>query len=208
MTFYGFARAIVLSACRVAFRVQVVGRDLVPRSGVYVVAPSHRSVLDIPFTAFITRRRIRFMAKKELFSSRFGAWLFDALGAIRVDREATDRAALRACQEALEAGEPVAVFPEGTRGHGPQLSDLFDGAAYLAVKLGIPIVPVGIGASEEILAKGRWIPRFRKVHVVVGEPIGPPRAAGPVRRSDVAAVTKELAVRLQECFDAANAAGP
>ena len=67
MSFYRFARAVVLSACRVVFRVHVVGQARVPRSGAYIVAPSHRSGFDIPFAAFITKRNIRFLAKEELF---------------------------------------------------------------------------------------------------------------------------------------------
>jgi 1-acyl-sn-glycerol-3-phosphate acyltransferase len=205
--FYRVVRAIVLSVCKVLFRVRVVGRAHVPKDGVYVVAPSHRSILDIPFAAFVTRRRIRFMAKKELFSSRIGGWLFSALGGIPVDREATDRAALRVSVAALESGEPLAIFPEGTRHHGPVLADLFDGAAYLAAKLDVPIVPVGVGGSEEILASGKKIPRIHKVVVVVGEPVIPPPHDGGRRpRSQVQALTEVLRGRLQACLDEAQAA--
>jgi len=204
MSLYRVGRDLLVSICQVMFRVRVVGRERVPRRGAYIVAPSHRSILDIPFSAFITRRRIRFVAKKELFASRFGGWLFDALGAIRVERGAPDRAALRASQRALESGEPVAIFPEGTRGHGPEIGSLFDGAAFLANRLGIPIVPVGVGGSEEILPSGRSRPRLHRVAVVVGRPIVPPEHDGRARRSDVAAVTAALHAELQRCFDEAR----
>lgn len=207
MIFYRIVRAVVLSICAVVFRVRVLGREHVPADGVYVVAPSHRSILDIPFAAFVTKRRIRFMAKKELFSTRIGGWLFSALGGIPVDREATDRAALRVSIAALEAGEPLAVFPEGTRHQGPVLGTLFDGAAYLAAKLDVPIIPVGVGGSEEILASGKVIPRIHKVVVVVGEAVvPPPRTTARRPRSEVQALTAELRERLQACFDAAQAA--
>jgi 1-acyl-sn-glycerol-3-phosphate acyltransferase len=205
VSFYRFVRAVVLSLCKVAFRVRVVGRCNVPRRGVYVLAPSHRSILDIPFAAFATRRRLRFMAKEEIFASRLGRAFFGALGAIRVERGTADRSALRASQAALEDGEPLAVFPEGTRNNGPTLGPLHDGAAYLASKLGVPIIPVGIGGSEEILASGRSIPRIHKVVVVIGEPIVPV-TDGTRRRSAVRALTEELRVRLQGCFDEALAA--
>ena len=55
--FWWVVRAVVLAVCRVAFRVRVVGRDHVPTAGAYILAPSHRSILDVPFTAFTTRRR-------------------------------------------------------------------------------------------------------------------------------------------------------
>jgi 1-acyl-sn-glycerol-3-phosphate acyltransferase len=204
VTFYRLARALVLTPFKVIFRVRVVGRERVPRAGAYIVAPSHRSIFDIPFAAFTTRRRIRMMAKRELFSRRFGRWLFTKLGAIEVEREVTDRAALRASQAALQAGEPIAIFPEGTRRSGPVVDDLYDGVAYLALKVGVPIVPVGIGGTEQILPSGKVVPRLHKVAVVVGDPIVPPPADGVRRRSEATALTAELQRRLQACFSEAQ----
>ena len=206
MTFYRFARAVVLSLCKVVFRVKVRGTEHVPRTGAYIVAPTHRSNLDTPFAAFVTTRRIRFMAKQELFEKPFLAWLFTVLGGFSVERGSADRAALRAAQEALEGGEPVAIFPEGTRRHGRDIVGLFDGGAYLATRLGVPIVPVGIGGSEQILASGKTLPRPHRVAIVVGDPIQPPdRSAGRVRRQEVTDTTEKVRVELQSCFDEALA---
>jgi len=199
--FYRVAHAVVLTPFKLIFRVRVHGREKVPRSGAFVVAPSHRSLMDIFFTAYVTTRRIRFMAKRELFAKRFLAWLLTAGGGFPVDRGSTDRAALRAAQQALEGGEPVAVFPEGTRHHGPEIGPLFDGAAYLAARLGVPILPVAIGGSEEILPSGKVLPRLRRVAIVIGEPILPPRHEGRVRRAEVAQMTEQLRVELQKRFD-------
>jgi 1-acyl-sn-glycerol-3-phosphate acyltransferase len=204
--FYRFVRAIVCSAFKVLFRVRVAGKEHVPRRGVYIVAPTHRSVLDIPFAAFVTRRRIRFMAKKELFSSTFGRWLFRRLAAIPVDRDVADRSALRASQAALEGGEPIGVFPEGTRRSGAAVVDLLDGVAYLACKVGVPILPVGIGGSEQIMERGRVLPRIRKVALVVGPAIAPPPSTGRTRpRSEISALTEQLRESLQACLDEAQA---
>jgi 1-acyl-sn-glycerol-3-phosphate acyltransferase len=208
MTFYRFARAVVLSACKVMFRVRVRGAENVPRSGAYIVAPTHRSILDVPFAAFVTRRTVRFLAKEELFSTAIGKRLFTALGAVRVERGTADRGALRALEQALRDGSPVAVFPEGTRGAGPRLGSLYDGAAYLAVKVGVPIVPVGVGGSEDILPKGGLVPRFKRVAVVVGHPIHPPALDGRARRATAGKMTDELAAELQRVFtDALHLAG-
>jgi 1-acyl-sn-glycerol-3-phosphate acyltransferase len=204
--FYRVARAIVLTPFKAIFWVRVRGRRNVPRSGPYVVAPSHRSLMDIFFTGYITRRRIRFMAKQELFENRFLAWLFTALGGFPVERGSADRTALRAAQHVLENGEPLAVFPEGTRRHGREIVGLFDGAAYLASRTGVPIVPVGIGGSEEILASGRSLPRPHKVSIVVGPPVDPPDGRrGRIPRQEITAVTEKVRVELQSCFDAALA---
>jgi 1-acyl-sn-glycerol-3-phosphate acyltransferase len=203
MNFYSFGRFVVLSVCRLFFRVQVEGAGRVPASGAYIVAPTHRSIFDVPFTAFITTRTLHFLAKEELFSTRFGAWLFTSLGAVRVDRGTADRGALRALEAALQRGDPVVVFPEGTRRSGPKVGELFDGASYLAVKLGVPIVPVGVGGSEFILAKGKVLPRPHRVAVVVGDPIHPPVLEGRARRSAATQLTAELTVALQRCLDRA-----
>ena len=189
MILWRLVRAVVLTLCRVLFRVRLVGRDRVPPDGAYILAPSHRSILDVPFSAFATRRRVCFLAKQELFSSRLGALLFPPLGGIPVERGTTDRAALRAADEVLGAGEPLAIFPEGTRRRGPELGALFHGAAYLALRRRVPIVPVGIGGSEEILPSGHVVPRPHRVVVVVGEPVEPPAGATARRRSDVTALT-------------------
>ena len=124
---------------------------------------------------------------------------------MEVERGTADRAALRALEDALAAGSPVAMFPEGTRQSGPEIGELFAGAAFLAIKLGVPIVPVGIGGSEHILPKGKLLP----AHPPGG---GVGRAADPCRRRSTAApgvraadqLTEELQVELQRCFDDAE----
>jgi 1-acyl-sn-glycerol-3-phosphate acyltransferase len=206
MRFYTYVRMLVYGISKVLFRVRISGKEHVPTHGAFIVAPSHRSYLDTPFVSFITPRRIRFMAKEELFANPVGGKLFTALGGIPVKRgSASARSAMKAIQAALEAGEPAAVFPEGTRRHGPDIGELFDGTAYLAVKLKLPIVPVGIGGSEEILASGKKLPRLHKVSVKVGAPIVPPADASTRRRGDLIAISDELLKSLQSLFDEARA---
>ena len=202
--FYKFWRSVIVALAYAVFGVQVRGRDRVPK-GTFILAPSHRSTLDIPLAATVTRRRMRFMAKRQLWHGKFWSWVFDELGAVPVDRDGGDRAALRVTETALLEGEPVVVFPEGTRREGPELGPLFSGAAYLALKLGVPILPVGIGGSEDIIVKRRGIPLFSRVCVVVGEPIMCARTEGTIKRSAITATNDELRVRLQTCFDDARA---
>lgn len=205
MILWRTVRTVVLALCAVLFRVRVVGREHVPPDGPYVLAPSHRSILDVPFACFVTRRRVSFLAKQELFSSRLGAWLFPRLGGIAVERGTADRAALRRSEAVLAEGAPLAVFPEGTRRRGPVLGDLFHGVAYLALRQGVPVVPVGVGGSEEILPSGKILPRPHRVVVVVGEPIVAKPDTSARRRGDVTALTDELRAGLQAAFDEARA---
>jgi 1-acyl-sn-glycerol-3-phosphate acyltransferase len=192
-----------MAVCRPLFRVQVIGADQLPATGAYIVAPPHRSLADVPFCSFLTPRMIRFLAKVELLSNPVGRWFFGNCGAVPVERGTADRGALRVLEEVLRQGSPVAVFPEGTRAEGPELAPLFDGAAYLAVKLGVPIVPIGIGGTEHILPKGSKVPRFHRVAIVVGRPLFPPEDGGGSRRKAAAKLTTELTTELQQCFSRA-----
>jgi 1-acyl-sn-glycerol-3-phosphate acyltransferase len=204
LAWYALARGVVELVCRAYFRVRIVGKSRIPASGAYVIAPVHRSNVDTLLAGCLVRRRIRFMGKDSLWKYRWSAALFDSLGAFPVQRGTPDREALRVCEDALGTGEPVVLFPEGTRQTGSELHPLFEGAAFVAARARVPIVPVGIGGSEWAMPKGsRWILPV-KVVMVVGEPLAPPaRTGGRVSRRAVASTTEELARRLQSAFDEA-----
>jgi 1-acyl-sn-glycerol-3-phosphate acyltransferase len=205
MILYSAVRYTVGLGSRLAYRVRIRGGENVPQSGGYVIAPSHRSMMDIPFIAWLTPRQIRYMGKESLFKVPVLGTAFQALGGFPVARDGTDRKALREAIAMLQAGEPLLVYPEGTRQHGPKIQPLEPGAAYLALRAGVPIVPVGIAGSEEILrSHGRHIPSFHRVAMVVGKPlVSPPRDGGVVPRAEVDALTAKLHDTLQELLDAA-----
>jgi 1-acyl-sn-glycerol-3-phosphate acyltransferase len=207
MLFYRIVRWILTTGSRLLWRVKVIGIEQVPQSGGFVLAPSHRSMMDIPFLAVVTPRRVRFMGKVEVFKIPVIGTLFTWLGGFPVQRDGTDRKAVRDSIELLHAGEPLVVYPEGTRQHGHAIQPLQPGAAYLAIRAGVPIVPVGIAGSEEIFrSHGTKIPRFKRVAIVVGDPIQPPeRTSGVVKREVVDEVTNRLAKELQQVFDEAYA---
>jgi len=203
--FYAFWHAIVTGLARFLFGVRFRGREHLPVEGVYILAPSHRSVLDIPFAGSVTRRRLRFMAKQEIFNGPFWTWVFTELGVVPVDRDGNDRAALKAVEGALREGEPVVIFPEGTRRSGPVLGPLASGTAYAALKVGAPIVPVGIGGSDRVIGRRFGIPWFSPVTIVIGAPIPVEPVSGTVKRSAITALDDELRAQLQARFDEARA---
>ncbi len=203
--FYHVARLIVVGLTRVITRLEVHGAHNVPTSGAFVLAPIHRSNIDTPIAAAVTRRRLRFMGKDSLWRHQSIRWLLSALGGFPVTRGSADREALARCIAVLKAGEPLVLFPEGTRQFGPTVMPLFDGAAYVAVKASVPIVPVGIGGSEGVMPKGSRMIRFKKCVVVVGEPIVVVADEnGRVPRSAVKETTDELTRRLQSLFEEAG----
>jgi 1-acyl-sn-glycerol-3-phosphate acyltransferase len=129
--------------------------------------------------------------------------VFSWLGGFPVARDGTDRKAVRDSVEMLRAGEVLCVYPEGTRQHGPKIQPLQPGAAYLALRAGVPVIPIGMAGTEEILRTRRDpIPRFGRVALVVGAPITPePLAGSLVPRDRVDALTARLADALQVVFD-------
>jgi 1-acyl-sn-glycerol-3-phosphate acyltransferase len=186
-------------------RTKVVGKHNIPSTGAFLLAPIHRSNIDTPLAAAVTRRRLRFMGKDTIWKIKPIGWIISALGAFPVTRGTADREALKRCVAVLEAGEPLVLFPEGTRQSGPIVQPLFDGAAYVAVKAGVPIIPVGIGGSEGVMPKGSKMIYPRKCVVVVGEPIlAPLDASGKVPRSAVKDVTEMLSQELQRLFNEAQ----
>jgi 1-acyl-sn-glycerol-3-phosphate acyltransferase len=205
LVWYSIARAIVAGFCRVFWRVKVVGREHVPASGPFVLAPVHRSAVDTLLCGCVTRRRLRFMGKDSLWKYRLSAVLFSSLGGFPVHRGTPDREALRRCEEAVRSGEPVVLYPEGTRRAGPKVQPLFEGAAFVAARTGVPIVPVGIGGSEWAMPKGSRGMRPVKVAMVIGKPIEPPArgGAGRVSRRKVAETSEVLHQELQGLFDQA-----
>ena len=203
MWFYRALRPFVTGISRLLWRIRVVGLEHVPQSGGFVLAPSHRSMMDIPFAVIVTDRRIRFMGKASLFSVPVLGAIFRALGGFPVARDGTDRKAVRESMALLDAGEVLCVYPEGTRQHGPKIQPLQPGAAYFALRSGVPIVPVGIAGAEEIMrVKKDPIPRFGRVTIVIGAPLQPEaRTKGVVARERVDALTATLSDALQVVLD-------
>ncbi|MCU4184726.1 1-acyl-sn-glycerol-3-phosphate acyltransferase [Acidiferrimicrobium sp. IK] len=203
LRWYAFARGVVEVVCRLVWRVELVNLDRIPKTGPYVIAPVHRSNIDTLLCGCLTRRRIRFMGKDSLWKYRWSGRLFTSLGAFPVRRGTPDREALRVCEEALLAGEPVVLFPEGTRQSGPVVQDLFEGASFVAARAGVPIIPVGIGGSEWAMPKGKKGIRPVKVAMVVGEPILPAARSegGRVTRRTITDTSARLHTELQVLFD-------
>ena len=205
---YFVCRNALVIFCWLFWRTRVTGREHVPEGG-FVLAPVHRSNIDTPLVAAVTRRRLRYMGKDTMWKSRSVAWLFTALGSFPVKRGTADRAALRMCLKVLAAGEALVVFPEGTRRSGPVVEDISEGAAYLAIRAGVPILPVGIGGSERAMTKGSWLLRPVPTRLVIGPPIYPPDpGAKRAPRRVVHELTERLRVELQRLFDEATASLP
>lgn len=207
MILYQFVRALIQVVIRVVWRVRVEGKEHIPKQGAFILAPVHRSFIDFGLVSAVTRRRMRYMGKESLWKVKALGWFLTALGAFPVNRGTADRESYRRSLDILRTGEPLVLFPEGTRRRGPVIEHLSDGAAHMASQAGVPIVPVGIGGSERALPKGKRLPRPVKVEIIVGPPLQPPPVpegkSHPSRRA-VHELTLTLQATLQDLFDRAQ----
>ena len=206
LALYRSIRAALMVLSRLWFRLEVVDKDRVPANGPFVLAPVHRSNIDFFLVAALTRTRMRYMGKDSLWKVPLLGPFITALGAFPVRRGSADREALRTCMTIIEEGEPLVMFPEGTRCEGDAIADVFDGPAYVAARTGVPLVPVGIGGSDKAMPKGaKWI-KPAKIVLVVGDPIMPPKGdgSGRVPRRVVREMTGQLRTDLQGLYDDAR----
>jgi len=203
---YRFVRVLIFAVAKAFGRIEIIGREHLPESGAYVLAPVHRSNIDFALASLVTPRRMRYMGKASIWKIKFLNPLWDALGAFPVHRGAADREALRTSTAVLESGQALVMFPEGTRQTGPVVQELFDGTAYVAAKTQAPIVPVGIGGSEKAMPKGAKFIHPSKIVVVIGEPLQPPAPsdAGRTSRRAVKELTDQLHAEIQKLFDEAR----
>ena len=205
-TAYGAIRGAFALLAKPYFRLEIHGREHVPTHGPFVLAPVHRSNLDFILVSAVTRTRMRYMGKASIWKWRWGGKFVSMLGAFPVHRGSADREALRACLEVIENGEPLVMFPEGTRRSGPVVENLFDGPAYIAARAGAPLVPVGIGGSDKAMPVGAKFIRPHRIVLVVGAPIAPPPGdgTGRVRRRVVRELTERLRTSVQALYDEAR----
>ena len=171
-----------------------------------MLAPVHRSYLDTPISSWVQRRRLRYLGKDSMWKYGPLGRLFSAMGAIPITRGSIDREAMQRCIEVLRSGQPLVIFPEGERKEGPVVHPLLEGAAFVAAKAGVPIVPVGIGGSDAAMPKGARLVRPARVQVIVGEPFEVETdERGRARREQLGRATERLHADLQRLYDEARA---
>jgi 1-acyl-sn-glycerol-3-phosphate acyltransferase len=169
---------------------RVTGAEHVPERGPAVLAMNHESALDIPLAVIASPRRITFMAKRELFENGFASWSLERLGGFRVDRSRFDLGAVRTALAVLARGDVLGMYPEGTRSPG-RLLPFLDGAAWIALQAGAPLVPVTLDGTDRGHLARR--PRGARVRVTFGERIPVERVDHPrERRRRAAELTSEL----------------
>lgn len=199
---------------RAVWKVRVEGVERIPRTGPLIVAPTHESFLDPMIVGAFLPRGLRYMARRTLFvaekpdgterrrvlASAFARWAY----VIELDREGSDRDAVRKCIDALGEGDAVLIFPEGTRSLDGNVREFRAGVALIALRSGAPVLPISIEGSARVWGKGRKFPRFGAgpVRLVFGEPVKYER---PTRAEDAAADLRRRVLDLRGAGQQADA---
>ncbi|RAQ96659.1 lysophospholipid acyltransferase family protein [Thermogemmatispora tikiterensis] len=162
---YEILRVLAVLLLAVIARMRPRGRHHIPRQGPYIVASNHLAWTDIPLIPIYLPQKVVYMAKEEVFQGRL-RWLARFLGAFPVRRGEGDRQALRAAETVLKAGRVLVIFPEGTRSRSRTLARAHAGLGMIALRTGVPVLPVAIWGSEDLFKKFR-----PEIHIVYGEPL-------------------------------------
>jgi len=162
-----------LVAWSIFARIRVYGTENVREDQTYVYMANHSSLIDTPALFAYLPFQFRIMAKKELFYMPFMGWHLWTAGNFPIDRSDPRKTArsLRKVIEGVRAGKSLAVFPEGTRTPDGNLQEFKQGAFKIAVRAGVPIVPVSIRGTFKLLPKTTLAPRPGRVEVIIGQPI-------------------------------------
>ncbi len=153
-------RAVLVTAYRIAYHVKITGN--VPREGAYILCCNHINYLDAAAIVLFNKRKVNFVAKEDLFTHDILMWLGHLFDAIPIKRDMQDIEAMKRCLKVLKNGGLLGIFPEGTRKGMEKNMKAKNGAAYMAIKSGVKVIPIGI--------HGTFKP-FSKVYLNYGEPI-------------------------------------
>ena len=178
-------------------RIRLIGRYNVPSEGAVILAANHLSWTDIPLVPLHFRRKVVYMAKEEYFKGKI-AWLVRFLGAFPVKRGEGDRQALRAAEEQLKKGNILVIFPEGTRSRTRTLAKAHAGMGMIALRSGVPVVPVAIWGSENALKKLGAL-----VTISYGEPMILKPKGNKITREDIDEATDKVMRKIAEMLPSA-----
>ncbi|WP_010284260.1 lysophospholipid acyltransferase family protein [Bacillus timonensis] len=162
MNLYPFARGLVGAIIKPLYRIEVIGRENIPKEGGVLICSNHIDNLDPPVVGVTSPRPIHFMAKEELFKVPGLGAILPKINAFPVKRGVSDREALRTALKVLKEGKVLGIFPEGTRSKDGKLGKGLSGIGFFALRTDCVVVPCAIIGPYK---------KFRKLRVVYGKPV-------------------------------------
>jgi 1-acyl-sn-glycerol-3-phosphate acyltransferase len=185
---YTLARIVLTVPTMLLWRVRAIGLENVPKSGPLILAPNHFSQMDHFFIGLYLRRKIRFMAKSQLFGPPVLTYIYKHGGVFPIRRGHHDEKAIETARILLEQDEMLLVYAEGGRSRSQQLGEPKPGIGRIALETGAPIVPVAIKGSERARQWKKL--RFPKTTVQFGKPLVFPVEGAPSRERQLEVATE------------------
>ena len=185
--------SLILPILRFYFRNRIYGIENVPKQGPLVIVSNHASDLDPPIISVSMGRPVAYMAKEELFEVSILKQFITLYGAYPVKRGAADRSAIRSALNFLEEGWATGVFLQGTRTADGRITEPKLGAALIAAKAKVPLLPVCIWGTHAVKRRG-LIANPVTITIRIGGVIPPPKSTNK----------KELELTSQKCADIIN----
>ncbi len=195
--FYAFARVVVGALIPLIAKLRTEGLENIPKEGPFILASDHISWFDIPLVSVRVPRITHYMAKIELFGVPVLGGILRWLGAFPVRRGEGDREALRTAQRVLHEGHLLIIFPEGHRSGG-HLIEGKSGTALIALRAEVPVVPVAVYGTEQILKGPRIGPFAPRITVRYGKPFRLQPETGRHTRDDVVNGINEIMLQIAD----------
>jgi len=196
--YHAFKWSIVSPVLHGYLRGHIYGAENVPKEGPLIVVSNHASDFDPPIVSCSLRRPVAFMAKEELFRIPVLKQGIELYGAYPVKRGSADRSAIRSALHCLEGGWAIGLFLGGTRTPDARIPEPKLGAALIAAKAKVPLLPVSLWGTEAIFQKGSPVPRPVPVTVRIGQVIDPPTST---KREELEALTQKCAAAIHALHD-------
>ena len=181
-------------------RLKVEGQENIPSGTPVVFASNHQSQFDIPALYLALPVQFRFVVKQELFKIPLFGQAMKRAGYVPIDRSGGKKAvkSLRDAVRRIRSGTSVVVFPEGTRSPDGRLLPFKSGALLIALRSGVPIIPIGIWGTYKILPKGSLWVRPGSAVVTIGRPIDTKSYTGKDAKEKLVAHVREAIEELVE----------
>ncbi len=175
---------------------EVKGRENVPHSGPVLIVCNHLHIADPPIVAASIPLKCILMAKEDLWQNGWSRFWVENFGAFPVKRGGVDREAIRHAEEWLKRGVSVVMFPEGKRSHNAQMQPALPGAALIASRVGVPILPVAITGTDKFRNLKRSFFHHPKMTVNIGMPFNPPSTDGKLSKEQRNQLIKSIMLKI------------
>jgi len=171
MTWYSLGRWILTPLVYLMARMEVKGRENIPRTGPFILVANHQSFFDPIIVQVLCPRPLHTLAKSTQFTGKIMGWIMPRVNAIPTRRYRIESQAVRVVLRRLAEGRGVGVYPEGERSWNASLQPFRRGTMRLLLKSGVPIVPCGVAGSYDVLPRWSKSLKRRRVRVEFGQPI-------------------------------------